>query len=96
MIVSFGNKTTEDLYHGHPTKRVRQIPGTIKQATLRKLDVLNAAHRLEDLATPPGNHLKTLKGDFEGFSSIRVNDQWRIIFRWHDDNAHDVSLIDYH
>ena len=64
-------------------------------AALRKIDVLNAAHRLDDLRSPPGNRLEVLKGDPEGFHSIRVNKQWRIIFRW-ENGAHEVSLVDYH
>jgi proteic killer suppression protein len=60
------------------------------------LDVLNAAYRLTDLQMPPGNRLESLKGDLNGFFSIRVNDQWRLIFRWDNNNAYDVALIDYH
>jgi len=74
---------------------VRRFPNDILKAALRKLDVLNAAHRLEDLRSPPANRLEALKGDLAGFYSIRVNDQWRIIFRW-DADASDVSLVDYH
>jgi proteic killer suppression protein len=61
-----------------------------------KLDVLNAAHRLVDLQAPPGNRLEALKGDLDGFFSVRVNDQWRLIFRWDNNNAVDVALLDYH
>jgi toxin HigB-1 len=63
---------------------------------LRKLDVLTAAYRLTDLQMPPGNRLEALKGDLIGFFSIRVNDQWRLIFRWDNNNAYDVALVDYH
>ena len=59
------------------------------------MDVINAAHKIDDLRSPPGNRLEALKGNLTGFHSIRVNDQWRIIFRWNDD-AHEVSLVDYH
>ena len=62
---------------------------------MRKLDVLNGAHRLNDLRSPPANRLEALKGDLAGFHSIRVNDQWRLIFRW-DEGVHEVSLTDYH
>jgi len=96
MIVSFGDEATTDLYHARQTKRVRRFPPTIIKTALRKLDVLNAAHRLQDLREPPGNHLEPLKGDLDGFHSIRINDQWRIIFRWIRDNANDVSITDYH
>ncbi len=63
---------------------------------LRKLDMRNAAYRLIDLREPPGNRLESLKGDLAGYYGIRVNDQWRIVFRWEDGNVHGVSLTDYH
>jgi len=61
-----------------------------------KLDILNAARSLDDLRSPPGNRLEILKGDFAGLHSIRINQQWRIVFRWQDSNAHEVSIVDYH
>lgn len=94
-IRSFGDPASAELYHGRNTSRARRFPQDMIPAALRKLDVLNASHRLEDLRSPPGNRLEALKGDLEGFHSIRVNNQWRIIFRW-DNGAHDVSLVDYH
>lgn len=96
MIVSFKDNATADLYHGRETKRVHRFPPNVKRAALRKLDILNAAHTLEDLRELPGNRLKALKGDLSGYHSIRVNDQWRIIFRWEDNNAAEASLTDYH
>jgi proteic killer suppression protein len=96
MIVSFGDDATADLFHGKATRRVRSFPQNITLVVLRKLDMLDAADRLNDLRQPPGNRLELLKGDLDGFNSIRVNDQWRIIFRWKADNAHEVSLTDYH
>ena len=96
MIVSFRNRATSDLFHGISSSRVRQIPNQIKESALHKLDVLNAAQSLEDLKSPPGNRLEALKGDFAGFHSIRVNNQWRIVFRWQDSSAHNVQVIDYH
>jgi proteic killer suppression protein len=96
MVFSFGDEVTEDLYHGRQTKRVRHFPQGILKIALRKLDVLNAAHRLQDLREPPGNRLESLKGDLEGFYSIRINDQWRIIFRWSGSDASDVSATEYH
>lgn len=95
MIESFGDRATEDLYHGNMTARVKRIPKDILPAALRKMDLLNAAHVLDDMKAPPGNRLETLRGDLKGFHSIRVNDRWRIVFRW-SGGAHDVSLIDYH
>ena len=96
MIASFGDNATADMYHGRSTNRVRRFPPTIRRLAVRKLDILNAAYRLEDLHEPPGNRLEALKGDLVGYHSIRVNDQWRIIFQWEDSNAHAVSLTDYH
>ena len=96
MIVSFGDRVTEDLYHGRPSKHARRFPNTIVRTALRKLDLLNAAHLLEDLREPPGNQLEALKGTLTGFHSIRINDQWRVIFRWSGNNAADVSVTDYH
>ena len=96
MIFSFGNKVTEALYNGLDTKGVRHLPHDMIQKTLNKLDVLNSAQDLLDLRSPPGNRLEALKGDLSGFYSIRVNNQWRIIFRWQDGNAYEVQLTDYH
>ena len=94
-IRTFGDAATADLYHGRSTSRARRFPSEVVRTALRKLDVLNAAHQLEDLRSPPGNRLEALKGELRGFHSIRVNSQWRIIFRW-EDGANDVSLVDYH
>jgi len=96
MILSFKDNATADLYHGRDTNRVRRFPPNVKRIALRKLDILNAAHKLQDLREPPGNRLNPLKGKLSGYHSIRVNDQWRIIFRWAGHNAGDVSLTDYH
>ena len=94
-IQSFGDTGTADLFHGRNTSRARRFPQNIVIAALRKLDVLNAAHKLDDLRAPPGNRLEELKGDLKGYHSIRVNDQWRLIFQWND-GAHEVALVDYH
>lgn len=96
MILSFGDTATEDFYHGRQTARARKFPPDIRATALRKLDMINAANDLDDLRTPPGNRLEALRGNLQGFYSIRVNNQWRIIFRWVDPGAHDVSLTDYH
>jgi len=96
MIASFADSTTSDLYHGISSSRVRRLPSQILVAALYKLDVLNAAQSLDDLRSPPGNRLEVLKGDFAGFHSIRINAQWRIVFRWETSNAYDVRVIDYH
>jgi proteic killer suppression protein len=96
MILSFGDEASSDLFHNRRTRRVRHFPNDIHSRALRKLDVLNAAHRLLDLQSPPGNRLEALSGDFNGFHSIRINRQWRIIFRWEEGNTHSVQVIDYH
>ena len=96
MIDSFGDKATEDFYHGRATARARQLPSDLHSVALRKLDMLNAGKDLQDLLSPPGNRLEALKGRLRGFYSIRVNEQWRIVFRWHQKAAHDVQLTDYH
>ena len=91
-IRSFACEDTEDLFNGRTTRRTRRFPSP---AAARKLDMLNAAKILSDLAAPPGNRLEPLKGDLRGCHSIRVNDQFRVVFRW-DDGAHDVRIVDYH
>ena len=96
MIVSFGDPATEALYHGAPDRRTRRFPHDIVKTSLRKLDMLEAAVVLEDLRVPPGNRLETLKGELKGRHSIRVNDQWRIVFLWTPQGPADVRLIDYH
>jgi proteic killer suppression protein len=96
MIRTFSDASTEDLFHGRATARTRRLPTDVRSAALRKLDFLNAAARIDDLASPPGNRLERLSGDRKEFWSIRVNDQWRIIFRWSDGWADDVALTDYH
>lgn len=96
MIVSFGDRATEDLYHNRPTSRARRFPQDVVGLALVKLDMLNGSAAVLDLRSPPGNRLEALKGDLKGFHSIRVNDQWRLVFRWEGNNALDVRLMDYH
>lgn len=96
MIVSFGDAATEDLFHGRNSSRVRRFSTDVLAATLRKLDVLRAAQSIQDLRSPPGNRLEGLRGDYAGYHSIRVNQQWRLVFRWASDGAHEVKLEDYH
>ena len=96
MIVSFGDRATEDLYHNRPTSRARRFPRDLVGLALVKLDMLNGSAAVLDLRSPPGNRLEALKGDLKGFRSIRVNDQWRLVFRWEGNNALDVRLMDYH
>lgn len=93
MIVSFADKLTRALFD---REVVRGVHPDVQRAAIRKFFMLHAAAALNDLRVPPGNRLEALKGDRLGFHSIRVNDQYRIVFRWDEDNAHDVELIDYH
>lgn len=93
MIRSFADKETKAIYH---RDRSRRLPAALLRPALRKLLILDAATALDDLRVPPGNRLELLRGDRAGQHSIRINDQWRICFRWHDGNAHDVAIVDYH
>ena len=96
MIVSFGDRATEALFHGQRGRSLRRIPPDVRATAVRKLDMLNSAHSIQDLRSPPGNRLEALRvGKWRGFHSIRVNDQWRVVFRW-DHDAHDVQIVDYH
>ena len=96
MIVDFADKATEDIYHGQSTKAARGFPKTIWPAARRKLDILEAAHDLRDLAVPPNNRLEKLEGDLAGFYSIRIDDQFRIVFRFDKGQASEVRVTDYH
>ncbi len=96
MIASFADAATEELYDGLETARVRRFPPDVRRVTVRKLDMIAAAHEVGDLASPPGNRLEALRGDLKGNYSIRVNAQWRIVFRWEGDQALDIRLMDYH
>ncbi|WP_299414497.1 type II toxin-antitoxin system RelE/ParE family toxin [Acaryochloris sp. IP29b_bin.148] len=96
MIVSFNDRATSDLFHGVSSRHSRKLPTQIQESALYKLDMLNAAQSLNDLQSPPGNRLEALKGDLSGLYSIRINSQWRIVFRWIDGNAYEVQIVDYH
>jgi len=96
MIRSFGNTATEDFYNGRRSAQSRKIPPTIRATALRKLDMLNAAATVEDLRSPPGNRLEKLSGNLVGYHSVRINQQWRLVFKWKDSGADDVQIIDYH
>jgi toxin HigB-1 len=93
MIVSFGDDQTEKVWHG---LRSRRLPPDVQVVGLRKLRLLNAARRLDDLRVLRGNRLEPLKGDRSGQWSIRINDQWRICFRWTQGGAESVEIVDYH
>jgi toxin HigB-1 len=94
-IVSFGDAATEDFFNGVANARSRRLAQGLENVARRKLDMVNAAAVLDDLKAPPGNRLEALKGDRAGYHSIRINQQWRIVFRW-DRGAHEVTIEDYH
>jgi proteic killer suppression protein len=96
VIASFDGRATEDLFHGRKSKQARRLAAGAQSVALRKLDMLNAAQSLKDLSSPPGNRLEALRGRLRGYQSIRINDQWRIVFRWVSGDAHDVRVTDYH
>jgi proteic killer suppression protein len=96
LIASFGDPATSDLYHGVRSARARRYPASVVAGALWKLDMLNATGNVNDLRSPPGNRLEALRGEWRGFHSIRVNAQWRVVFRWAEGHAHEVRLIDYH
>jgi proteic killer suppression protein len=93
VIRSFRGAETAIVWSGG---RSRRLPPDIQDAALRKLRLLNAARRLEDMAITPGNRLEALSGDREGEHSVRINRQWRICFRWREGGAEDVEICDYH
>ena len=97
MIQSFGSRGTQDIYDGEETKVARRTcPALLWPTARRKLDHLNRASRLRDLMAPPNNRLEALKGDRAGQCSIRINDQYRICFRWTEDGPENVEIGDYH
>ena len=93
MIQSFRDRDTQRLFDRQP---VRKLGADVQRVALRKLRQLDAAVTLDDLRVPPGNRLEKLRGDRRGQHSIRVNDQWRVCFRWAGADAHDVEIVDYH
>ena len=93
MIASFVSKETEKLFHGRFSAK---LPQDVQRAAQRKLKQLHGAATLDFLRVPPGNRLELLTGDRAGQWSIRINDQWRICFRWQDGNAHECEIVDYH
>jgi toxin HigB-1 len=93
MIISFGSKDSEKIWLG---ERVKKIPIEIQRIGRRKLRMINNSQDLNDLRIPPSNRLEKLKGKNKDFYSIRINDQWRIKFRWDNNNAYEVKILDYH
>lgn len=93
MIKSFGNKDTEKIWNG---KRTKSLPLEVQKIGRRKLRMINNAIDINDLTIPPANRLEKLKGDLKKYYSIRINKQWRIIFKWKNGNAFEVEICDYH
>ena len=93
MLRSFRDSEAERIWSG---LRSRRLPPDMQETALRKLRMLNRANRLEDLRIPPGNRLEALRGNRRGQHSIRINQQWRICFRWNDGHCDDVEICDYH
>jgi proteic killer suppression protein len=95
-IQSFGDNRTEKVFLGVKDKEVSKFPPDVLRIAERKLDMVEAAVSIQDLASPPANRLEKLKGNMKEFWSIRVNNQWRIIFKWLDDGPREVKITDYH
>ena len=96
MIESFGNRLASDLFDDRPSKEIRKFSPELRRAARRKLLYLQDATTLTDLRVPPGNRLEALKGKLAGYHSIRINDQWRVVFQWQNGNAYNVQVLDYH
>jgi proteic killer suppression protein len=95
MIMTFRGQLAEDLFFDRHSGVTRRFLGALRHVAQRKLQYINVAARLADLKTPPGNRLEALKGPLAGYHSIRINDQWRVVFRWRD-GAYEVQIVDYH
>lgn len=93
MIIDFANPETEKIWNG---ERSRKLPEAMQEVARRKLRMLNNAQDVVDLRIPPANHLEKLKGNYREYYSIRVNDQWRVVFKWSGGNAYNVAIMDYH
>jgi proteic killer suppression protein len=93
MIASFGSKDTEKIWKGEP---VKNLPTQIQNVARRKLRMINNSQNIADLRIPPANRLEKLSGKMKDFYSIRINDQWRIVFRWNSGSAYEVEITDYH
>ena len=96
MIRGFGNQLAEDLYYDRRTKATRSFPPELRRIARRKILFLHDAAELRDLRSPPGNKLEALRGDRKGSHSIRINDQWRVVFVWKGCEAYEVEVVDYH
>ena len=96
MIQAFGNALAQDLFYDKQSKATRSFPPELRRTARRKLLYLHDAADMKDLRMPPGNRLESLKGKWKRFHSIRINDQWRLVFQWSGGDAYGVQIIDYH
>jgi proteic killer suppression protein len=96
VIETFGNAIAEDLFEDRNSRATRSFPVELRRATRRRLQYLHEAADLRDLRSLPGNRLESLQGDLKGLHSIRINDQWWVVFRWSGGSAFDVQIVDYH
>lgn len=96
MVESFGNRLAESLFYDRRSRATRSFSPELRRAARRKLLYLHDASELKDLRVPPGNRLEALRGTRKGSHSIRINDEWRIVFKWRGGNAYEVEIVDYH
>jgi proteic killer suppression protein len=96
VIISFGNQLAQDLFDDRGSKHTRRFPPDLYRVARRKILYLHDADNLTDLRIPPGNRLEALRGNLQGFYSIRINDQWRLVFKWSSSGASEVKVLDYH
>jgi len=96
MIRNIIGKTTQDIFNGHNSRQSRTVPQKLHGKAKRLLDQINAAPGVDFLNIPPGNRLEKLRGQLTGYWSVRINNQWRIIFKWKENDALDVEIVDYH
>ncbi|MDF2529581.1 MAG: type toxin-antitoxin system RelE/ParE family toxin [Gammaproteobacteria bacterium] len=96
MIINFNNKLTDHLFNGVESKETKKFDNNLHEIAKRKLDLINSITEVEKLRLPPSNHLKLLTGKRANIWSIRINDKWRICFKWENGNAYDVEIVNYH
>ena len=96
MIVGFKTQTAQDIFDGILSRHARKVPMNIHAKATKLFDQINSAHVIDDLKSPPGNRLERLKGNLSGKWSMRINNQWRIIFEWKKNQAFNVDIVDYH
>lgn len=96
MILSFTSRLAEDVFHGEDSRYSQKLSSELRDKACRLLDQIDSVTQVESLRAPPGNHLEKLTGDLKGFWSVRINKQWRIIFRWEMGAVFNVDIVDYH